>query len=323
MLEPTIPARHARRRDRPGWLWALALAIGGVLLVSQASSLADAMAALVSVEPSWLLAGTALVLIRFAAAGISLQAVVAPRIGLRDGLALQLACTFVSRITPEGVGWVVVTQRYLERIGVPRADAMAAIALKVAASGVTRVAIIVAVLAMVGSAALERLEAPAIDPLLLALVPVSLIGVVVIALVLRRHALAIVRLAVAAVDAAWTGTRALAHEPGRLLALLVSTAAMTILAILVLGVSAAASGADVRLLDVFVVYLASSAISALSPTPGNLGATELAFTAGFVAIGVPPGPALAAVLLYRLLTFWLPILPGLIAYRQLAARGSI
>ena len=323
MLEHTIPARHARRRDRTGWLWALALAIGGLLLISQAPSLADAVAALVSVEPTWLLAGTALVIIRLAVAAISLQAVVTPRIGIRDGLSLQLACTFVSRVTPEGVGWVVVTQRHLERIGVPRPAAMAAIALKVAASGVTRVAIIVAVLAVVGTAEPVHLKLPAIDPLLLALVPVSLIGILVIALVLRRHALAILRLAVAAVEAAWIGLRALAHEPARIVVLLVSTAAMTMLAILVLGVSAAASGADVPLIDVFVVYLASSAISALSPTPGNLGATELAFTAGFVAIGVLPGPALAAVLLYRLLTFWLPILPGLVAYRYLAARGSI
>ena len=323
MLEHTIPARHVRHRDRPGWLWALALGIGGLLLVTQAPSLADAVAALVSVEPSWLLAGTALVLIRFAVAAISLQAVVTPRIGIRDGLGLQLACTFVSRVTPEGVGWVVVTQRYLERIGVSRPDAMAAIALKVAASGVTRVAIIVAVVAVVGTAELVRLELPTIDPLLLALIPVSLIGILIIAIVLRRHAIAIVRLAVAAVDAAWIGLRSLAREPARLLALLVSTSAMTVLAILVLGVSAAASGAEVRLTDVFVVYLAGSAISALSPTPGNLGATELAFTAGFVAIGVPPGPALAAVLLYRLLTFWLPILPGLVAYRHLDARGSI
>lgn len=323
MLEHTIPARHARRRDRPGWLWALALVIGGLLLVAQASSLADALAALVSVEPGWLLAGIALVLIRFAAAVISLQAVVAPRIGVRDGLALQLACTFVSRITPEGVGWVVVTQRYLERIGVSRPDAMAAIALKVGASGLTRVAIIAVVLAVVGTAALVELEVPTVDPLIIALIPVSLIGIVIIAVILRRHAIAIVRLAVAATRAAWLGLRALAREPGRLLALLVSTAAMTVLAILVLGVSAAASGAELPLIEVFVVYLASSAISALSPTPGNLGATELAFTAGLIAIGVPAGPALAAVLLYRLLTFWLPILPGLLAYRSLATRRLI
>lgn len=323
MHEHDIRAPHASRRDRAGWLWALALAIGLVLLVMEAPSLADAAEALASVEPTWLLAGTALVMLRLAAAAISLQAVVTPSIGVRDGLGLQLACTFVSRITPEGVGWVVVTGRYLERIGVPRPDAMAAIALKVAASGVTRVAIIVAVLAVVGTAELARLELPTIDPLIITLIAVSLIGIAIIAIVLRRHAIAIVRLAVAATRAAWVGLRALAREPGRLLALLVSTAAMTILAILVLAVSAASSGVDLRLIDVFVVYLASSAISALSPMPGNLGATELAFTAGLVAIGVPPGPALASVLLYRLLTFWLPILPGLVAYRYLAARGSI
>lgn len=334
MLEHTVPARpspteslrhrrHTRRRARLRWLWGLALAIGGVLLVAQASSVADAVAALVSVEPHWVVAGMGLVLLRFVAAAVSLQAVVTTRIGFRVGVGVQLACSFVSRLTPEGVGWVVVTQRYLEAIGMPRAQAVAAITLKVAASGVTRVVIIAAVAVLAGASGLPRLELPSIEPVVVVLIPVSLVGIAIIAIVVREHAVAIVRLAMAAVEAASARLQGLAHEPGRLAALLLSTAGLTIFSVLVLAVSAAASGADVRLLDVFVVYLASSAISALSPTPGNLGATELAFTAGFVAIGVPPGPALAAVLLYRLLTFWLPILPGLVAYRYLDARGLI
>jgi uncharacterized protein (TIRG00374 family) len=141
--------------------------------------------------------------------------------------------------------------------------------------------------------------------------------------VLRPYLAAIVRLALAAVDAAIAGLRQLAHEPVRLVALLVSTAWLTILSVLVLAVSATASGADVGLLEVFVVYLASSAVASLSPTPGNLGSSELAFTAGLVAVGVTPPVALAAVLLYRLLTFWLPIVPGLLAFRSLRARGAI
>ena len=65
------------------------------------------------------------------------------------------------------------------------------------------------------------------------------------------------------------------------------------------------------------VYLAGTAIAAASPTPGNLGAVELTLTAGLTGIGVPPATAFAGVLLYRLLTFWLPIVPGFLALGSL------
>lgn len=310
-------------RVRAGWLWVLALGIGCLLLVVQAPSLADAVGALAAVDPAWVLAGTGLVILRFAAAAVSLQAAVTTNVGFRASFVVQLACSFVGRVTPEGVGWVVVTQRYLERLGVARAHALAAIALKIAASGVTRVAIIAVVALLVGATGLVHVEVPAAHPLLLVLVPVTLVGVVIAAVALRRHAATISGHAVAAAAAAVDGLRDIAREPLRLAALLVSTAGLTILSVLVLAVSAVAFGADVLLIEVFVVYLASSAVSALSPTPGNLGAAELAFTAGLVAVGVPPAIALAAVLLYRLLTFWLPVLPGLVAFRYLHARGAI
>ena len=37
-------------------------------------------------------------------------------------------------------------------------------------------------------------------------------------------------------------------------------------------------------------------------------------------IGVPPGPAVSAVLTYRLATYWLPVIPGWAAWRLLQRR---
>jgi uncharacterized protein (TIRG00374 family) len=73
---------------------------------------------------------------------------------------------------------------------------------------------------------------------------------------------------------------------------------------------------------VFAVYLGGTAVASLSPTPGNLGAVEVALSAGLTAIGVPASAAVGAVLIYRLLTFWLQLLPGFLAFRHLHARGQ-
>ena len=75
--------------------------------------------------------------------------------------------------------------------------------------------------------------------------------------------------------------------------------------------------------QVGAVYLGSSVIAAAAPTPGGLGAMEAALVAGFTAVGMDPAIAVAAVLSYRLATFWLPILPGWLSFRHLDRRGLI
>jgi uncharacterized membrane protein YbhN (UPF0104 family) len=45
--------------------------------------------------------------------------------------------------------------------------------------------------------------------------------------------------------------------------------------------------------------------------------------AGLTGIGVRSEPAVAAVLTFRLITFWLPILPGLAAFRYMQHRRLV
>ena len=81
--------------------------------------------------------------------------------------------------------------------------------------------------------------------------------------------------------------------------------------------------APIRFPDVAVVYLVSAAAGGLSPTPGGLGAIELALVTGLTRTGAPAAQAAAAVLVYRTLTYWLPILPGFFALRLLRRRALL
>jgi uncharacterized membrane protein YbhN (UPF0104 family) len=55
----------------------------------------------------------------------------------------------------------------------------------------------------------------------------------------------------------------------------------------------------------------------LLPMPGGVGGVEGGMIGAFAAFGVESGLAVVAVLVYRAFTFWLPLLPGVIAYFQL------
>jgi uncharacterized protein (TIRG00374 family) len=58
----------------------------------------------------------------------------------------------------------------------------------------------------------------------------------------------------------------------------------------------------------------------LLPIPGGVGGVEGGMIGAFAAFGVEPGLAVVAVLVFRAFTFWLPLLPGVIAFFRLRAR---
>ena len=72
-----------------------------------------------------------------------------------------------------------------------------------------------------------------------------------------------------------------------------------------------------------LVYLAGSTLGQAAPTPGGLGAVEAAYIAGLTLAGVDSGVAVSATLLFRLLTFWLPTIPGYWSFNWLQRVGSL
>jgi pimeloyl-ACP methyl ester carboxylesterase len=78
----------------------------------------------------------------------------------------------------------------------------------------------------------------------------------------------------------------------------------------VLVVSIRAAGGPVPWNDFLVAYGSGVAAQSVNITPGGLGVTEGTMSLALIATGMRAGPALAAVLLYRLASFWLVALAG-------------
>ncbi len=58
----------------------------------------------------------------------------------------------------------------------------------------------------------------------------------------------------------------------------------------------------------------------LLPIPGGIGGVDGGMIGALAAFGIPAGTAVLAVLSYRLFAFWLPTVPGVVAYFQLRRR---
>ena len=85
--------------------------------------------------------------------------------------------------------------------------------------------------------------------------------------------------------------------------------------------SVQATSGSTPMLATVALYLAASALAASGPLPGGLGVIEPALAAGLMVLGVAAPPAVASVVLFRALTFWMPLLPAALAFRRLRRQG--
>ncbi|MCU0269812.1 MAG: flippase-like domain-containing protein [Acidimicrobiales bacterium] len=84
-----------------------------------------------------------------------------------------------------------------------------------------------------------------------------------------------------------------------------------------------AFGGDLDLLAVLVANTAASLFAGLIPVPGNMGVAEAATSTMLAAYGLPPEIALAAAILQRMFTYYLPPIWGWVAMRWLVRQGYL
>ncbi|MBC8075416.1 MAG: UPF0104 family protein [Chloroflexales bacterium] len=83
----------------------------------------------------------------------------------------------------------------------------------------------------------------------------------------------------------------------------------------------AALGLPVRLAAMLLGYGLAAYLAFLTPLPGDAGVVEAALTLVFTSLGYDLGLVAAGVLLFRLLSFWLPIPIGLLLWWGFEAEG--
>jgi len=311
-LEPLV-------RMRPTTLLLL-LATGFAvhLLLPQVGELRQTLATLQAGRWDWLAAGLVLSAAGYLAAAVAQLGAVDPPLALGPTTLVQVASSFANRLTPASLGGMGLNVRYLQRAGLDRPAAVGAVAVNTAAGVLVHVLGLLLAVALLGRARTTTPHVPQGWPVLVVLVAVLAAG----GLLLLWSPLGRRRV----VGPTLRAGRELAgvlRRPGKAAQLLGGSAGVTLTYALALAGCLAAFDAQVPLAGTVAVYLAGAAVASVSPTPGGLGAMEAALVAGLTAIGAAAGPAVAGVLAFRLLTFWLPILPGWLAYRALRANGTI
>lgn len=266
----------------------------------------------------WILGALVFSLATYVGAGISLVAFSPVRLSLWKSTEVHLASSVVSLVAPAGVGGAAINLRFLNRKGVPTAIGVATVALvQVIQFGVTVVLLLI-LAATTGQS--TGLTLPSGWVIALALV---LVAAVAIALVIPRVRTWIWAKIEPTYRQVWPRLVWVVSNPVRLAAGVGGTILLSISYILAFGASLWAFGYDLSFSVLAITYLASNTVGSIVPSPGGIGPVELALTAGLATAGVPSGVALSTALVYRLVTFWIPIPVGWLSLQRLQKKGDL
>ena len=270
---------------------------------------------------NWWWAGVALVLsaITFLGAAFSLSGFVLEKLSWWRTFLAQLSAAFATLIAPPTLGTVAINVRYLQKAGLHPALAAASVGVSQVVAFVIHIILLIGAAIAAGNAS----EIGVQDHLgiVLGTGAVLLVAVLIGSLPpIRRWIVKRVR-PIASEVAPRLGT--VAQRPAKLLEGIGGILLLNVAFCLCLAASLQAFGGGASLAAVAVVYLAGSTLGQAAPTPGGLGAVEAALAAGLVAFGVDGGVAFSAVILYRLVTFWIPTVPGWLSFNFLQRQGAL
>jgi glycosyltransferase 2 family protein len=308
---------------RPGRSWQVGRWVGAGLLLTALTMLAlqlrdaDLGAAFAAVQPGMLAVALGWYALSLLAAAYTVTGFSPLPLQLRTTVLAQLAVGGLRLLVPSAAGMPAVIVRYLTRSGASVGDAAATVAAGQAAQLVATAAVVAALGAGSGTG-VARPDGTVTLIALGVLAGLALVGWIAARVSGRVRA---------GIAATWRGQVTLAQHarrhPGRVAAGMLASAALTLFHVLAFAACVSAAGGSLPLVTLAAVYLGAATAGSLVPTPGGIGPVEAALVAGLTAAGMPLPAATAAALLSRLVSVWLPAVPGLAAAAVLRRRALL
>ncbi|MEU2878735.1 lysylphosphatidylglycerol synthase domain-containing protein [Streptomyces sp. NPDC007070] len=322
-IRPQAPVEPARlERVRPRTLISfIAGAIGAYYLLTQLTHIQfDTLFA--HAQWGWLVAAVLFSALSYVAAAMALLGFVPERVSFVRTVAAQVAGSFVKIVAPAAVGGVALNTRFLQRSGVRPGLAVAS----VGASQLFGLGCHILMLLSFGYLTGTE-KTPSLSPsrtVIAGLLTVAVLVLVVTSVpFLRKFVATRVRSLFAGVVPRMLDVL---QRPQKLVTGIGGMLLLTACFVMCLDASIRAFGDEstsLSIASVAVVFLAGNALGSAAPTPGGVGAVEATLTVGLIAVGLPKEVAAPAVLMFRLLTLWLPVLPGWLAFNHLSRKGFL
>ncbi|MET8679185.1 lysylphosphatidylglycerol synthase domain-containing protein [Streptomyces sp. NPDC004647] len=320
LIRPQAPVEPARlERIRPRTLVTfIAGAFAAYFLLSQLThvSFKDVIA---EANWYWVAAALAFSALSYVAAALHLLGFVPEKVSFVRTVLAQVAGSFVKLVAPAAVGGVALNTRFLQRSGVRPGLAVASVGASQLVGLGGNIVLLLTFGYLTGT---ER--TPSLSPsrtVIAGLLTAAVLVLIVTAVpALRKFISTRVRSLFAGVVPRMLD---IMQRPQKLLTGIGGMLLLPLAFVMCLDASIRAFGGELSYASIALVFLAGNALGSAAPTPGGVGAIEATLTLGLIAAGLPKEIATPAVLLFRLMTFWLPVLPGWLSFTHLTRKEAI
>ncbi|MFE1175236.1 lysylphosphatidylglycerol synthase domain-containing protein [Streptomyces sp. NPDC058773] len=269
----------------------------------------------------WVLVAVGFSGLTYIAAAMSLLGFVTEKVSFVRTVIAQIAGNFVKLVAPAAIGGVALNTRFLQRAGVRPGLAVASVGASQLFGLGSHILLLLVFGYLTGT---ER--TPTISPsrtVIAGLLTVAVLVLIVTAVpALRKFVSTRVRSLFAGVVPRMLD---ILQRPGKLATGIGGMLLLTAANVMCLDASIRAFGGGdtISYASIAVAFLAGNALGSAAPTPGGVGAVEGALFGALTVAGLAGDVAFPAVLLFRLMVFWLPVLPGWVAFTYLTRKGEI
>lgn len=288
----------------------ITLLIGVVVFVPKAGSIDDSLRAVAKADIKVVLAAAGLMLGTYFAAALALYNLSLRPVKFYPTLLVQFASGFVGKLAPSGIGGFALNTRYLMMQRHKAVTASAVMLMNGLLGFAGHAVILLSVFWMGGNKWSDSLRTS--SSIYVWVLAMTIVFILMLSIIFKRLLGHHLKRAASQLHAA--GGFYLSH-PSRVAKAFIGTSLVTLFFAGALYLCAAALGVSLSPLQILLVYTAGAVGITLTPTPGGIGGAEAALTAGLVTVGIEAAAALPVVLLYRLVSYWLPILPGFLFFR--------
>lgn len=276
------------------------------VFLPELDSLKESLQALRGADRGWVLFGQ---IIFFAGLPIlAWQFMVIALKPIKFGLTyrVQMASLFVSKLFPSSLGTFALNYYYLTQKEHNKMQAAAVMAVNAITSGIAYVFIIGFAILFDHGELIAPSTSPTINWKTVLLVLLGLVLAAIASLLFKK----VRSKATKSFTELMHTLRFYKNRKQDVVSATVLNFAGSLTSLFALWASAHALGVDITLSQSLVAYVLGNIVGGLVPTPGGIGAVEAGIYSGLLLIGVDSGQAMTITLIYRLLTYWIPIIPG-------------
>lgn len=276
------------------------------VIVPQLDGLRESIAALNGANLYWILLGVIVFFLNVPISSLQFMALALKPLKFGLTFRVEMAVLFVSKLLPSSVGSISLNVYYLIKSRHTPSQAAAVMTMDGITSGVA-FSILILIALVSSPLSLEGLKGSIdISSNLVLFIVILLLGCAYTAYRSIRIRSRIKRV--------WSDLKSnftsYKERPLSVLFGTICNGLSSLTSIFAIYASAQAVGVDLTFSSALLAYTFGTFAATLIPTPGGIGAVEAGVYSGLVLVGVSGPDATLITLLYRLITYWIAILPG-------------